>query len=371
MHQIQMKEVRRAAALVYGPELHHLDHLAPISNLLGIPLIVTEEELSELAHQFYPSFEVLLYDYQQLGQSLVQNYEVIFTTLPRDLFEEIFFFAQRFLHKRLHTIWSPHGNSDKGHLTPFIEGLKKEEIALVYGKKMLDFLKQKGAFDQLKSYVITGNFRYSFYQRERAFYKKILTQRFSLGQKGRVFLYAPTWEDSEKSSSFFEALPHLATHLSQEDTLIVKPHPHLFHNFKTEQMILDYEERENVIFLKHFPPVYPLLDICDVYIGDMSSIGYDFLAFDRPMFFLNQGRRDPKTDPGLYLYRCGVEIRPERYGDIFKIIDFHLPTDKEDFSKIRKEVYDYTFGSEKKWEDLRKEIFRSFAFFPDPELDFL
>jgi teichoic acid glycerol-phosphate primase len=361
----------RAACLLYGPEMHHLDHLAPLSCLLKIPLIVTEAEIFQSARDFYPHIEVISYDYMQLGNSLVQNFEAIITTLPRPLFEEIFFFAQRFNHKRLHTLWCPHGNSDKGYLTPFMEGLVQEEIALVYGQKMIDFLKDRKAFDQLKGYVLVDNFRYSFYQREKDFYKKMIEKELRFSRGDTLYLYAPTWNDSEKSSSFFEALPHLIAQLPDNDRLIVKPHPHLVNDFKAEHLMMTYEDKKNVLFLKHFPPIYPLLGSIDVYIGDMSSIGYDFLKFNKPMFFLNQNRRDPVKDPGLYLYRCGVEIRPEHYGAIYELIDFHLPSDREEFSKIRQEVYAYTFGKEKNGEELRKEIFNSFSLFPDPELDFL
>jgi teichoic acid glycerol-phosphate primase len=366
-----MAQRRKAACLIYGPQLHHLDHLAPLSCLMGAPLIVTEDELFAFARNFYPHLETIFYDYEQLGGGLVQHFDVIITTLPRPLFDEIFFFAQRLYHKRLHTIWCPHGNSDKGHLSPFMEGLNTEEIALLYGEKMLDFLKQKGSFTNLKGFVFIDNFRHTFYRREKAFYQKIVEEQITLSRGRRLFLYAPTWDDSEKSSSFFEALPPLMTHLSPEDRLIVKLHPLLAQDLKAEKLIWDYEEKKNVLFLKHFPPVYPLLDLVDAYIGDMSSIGYDFLTFDKPMFFLNQNRRDSKKDLGLYLYRCGIEIRPERYDDIFKLIEFYLPTDAEDFSKIRKEVYAYTFGQEKQWEALKEEIYKSFDLLPDPELDFL
>lgn len=362
---------RKSAALIYGLEIHHLDHLAVICKLLDIPLIVTEEKIANLAREYYPHLEIKYYEYTIVAESTVKDYDVIFTCLPKALFEEIFFFAQRFLHKKLHTVWVPHGNSDKGHLVPFMEGLNKEEIALVYGQKMIDFLKQKGVLNQLLAHVVIGNLRYTFYLREKKFFEITAAREISLPETGTTFLYAPTWMDSEKSSSFFTACPAIINALADLDFLIIKPHPHLFEDPRTEEIIEKYENRKNVLFLKEFPPIFPLLDIVDVYIGDLSSIGYDFLAFNRPMFFLNETKRDAKTDQGLYLFRCGVEILPEQYKDIFKIINIHVPTDKQTFSKVRKEVYNYTFGEDKEWDTVREEILQSFDVLPDPELDFL
>jgi teichoic acid glycerol-phosphate primase len=361
--------MKKAAGLLYGPEEHHLDHLAVVCLLMEIPLIVTEDTILALAKEFYPRLQVIHWDYSEVAERTNQNYDLVFTALPRVLIEEIFFFSERFLQKRIHSIWCPHGNSDKGHKTPFIEGLKKEEIALIYGNKMLRFIQLKGAFDQLKATIFTGNFRYTFYKKEKEFYKNVLSRIVKETQKS--ILYAPTWQDSEKNSSFFSATPILIDLLPEEYSLIIKLHPHLNEDTRTLRILAHYENHPRVQFINHFPPVYPLLDSAEIYIGDMSSIGYDFLAFNKPMFFLNEGERDAKSDPGLYLYRCGVEITPKHYPEIYKLIQYHLPADKEDFSAIRKQVYEDTFGKEKDWKALRLEIENSYHLLPDPDLDFL
>lgn len=367
--------MERAAGLIYGPESHHLDHLAPLSLLMQIPLIATEEEIADDARRYYPGLQVEFLDYLHVAQKIVEDYDIIFSCLPRDLFDEVFFFAQKLLRKKIHTIWAPHGNSDKGHLGPFMEGLKKEEVALVYGKKMIDFLMKKHVLNLLKAYVITGNFRYTYYVKNKSFYDAIVSEEIAqrLKKDVRTILYAPTWQDCEKSSSFFSACPILIENLPEEYSLIVKLHPNLLlqNGIKTEEVIWKYEDRPNVLFLTDFPPVYPLLDFVDLYIGDMSSIGYDFLAFNKPMFFLNQNKRSSKEDPGLYLYRCGIEVHPEQYPEIYKLIDRHLPSDTSTFSSIRKEVYEYTFGKEKKWDDLREEIRKTYSLFSDTNIEFM
>lgn len=342
---------KRSAALIYGPELHHLDHLAPICLLLNIPLIVTEQELADLAKHYYPSITVTLLDYLSIGEALVKNFEVIFYSMPRALFDELFFFTQKFHHKPLQTVWCPHGNSDKGQQTYFMEALNQERMALLYGQKMIDFLKQKNAFDNLKSYVVTGNFRSTFYKREKPFYDGLVRQEIlkKLPQAKQTFLYAPTWQDYEKSTSFFSACAPIIDHIDDETNLLIKLHPNLCIQYKhqIDEIVTSYQKKKNVLFLSEFPPIYPLLNIADVYIGDMSSIGYDFLTFNRPLVFLNQNERE-----GIPLFQCGITIKPAQYPDICRLIDFET----RDFTSIRQEVYNHTFGPEKEWDALKREI---------------
>jgi len=364
----------RAAGLIYGPEPHHLDHLAPLCCLLQIPLIVTEESILEQAEQFYPELEAKCVSYHSISDALVKNFEVIFHCSIRDLFDEIFFFAQKFNNKKLHTIWCPHGNSDKGHSTFYMEALGKEEVALVYGQKMIDFFKEKGVFDNLKAHAIVDNYRYSYYLKHKTFYDELVKNKIGrqLPVRKKKILYAPTWDDVEKSSSFYDATASLIERLPESFNLIIKLHPNLRLKdpFGVDKFLLAYEDRIQILFIEDFSPVYPLLNFVDIYIGDASSIGYDFLAFNKPMLLLNQNNRDSEKDPGLYLFKCGIEIRKDQYHDIYKILTAYLPSDISYFSDVRKNVYEYTFGKEKNEIDLKAEIEALYKVFPEKDLNF-
>ena len=365
---------KRAAGLIYGPESHHLDHLAPLCEILEIPLIVTEESIALAADRYYPNLEVISSDYLGVGQDLVSDFEIIFYSMPRILFDEAFFFAQKMAQKKIHTIWIPHGNSDKGNNIPYMEALHREEAALVYGEQMIEFFKRKGVFNQLKNHVVTGNFRYAYYLQNKGFYDALAEREVfrRLPESEKTLLYAPTWQDYEKSSSFFDATTPLIENLPSNWNLIIKLHPNLLlqEEFKIDAFIQKYEGHPRVLFLTDFPPIYPLLNQIDIYIGDMSSIGYDFLSFDRPLFFLNQNARDPSTDLGLYLFRCGVEIPPEKYGQIHQVIQHFLQFEVRDFSKIRQEVYNHAFSLPKDLKTLRQEITSYYATLPDDDLNF-
>lgn len=76
------------------------------------------------------------------------------------------------------------------------------------------------------------------------------------------------------------------------------------------------------------------------------------------MFFLNSARRDPKTDKGLYLYRCGTVIEAEDFGNIFSIIE---KSDGAPYKRIQEEVYGHVFGkSDNTKEKIKESYERSF-----------
>lgn len=370
----KMQYSKKCAGLILGDMPHHLDHIAPLCRLLNIPLFATEAAIAKDARLFYPGIEVIEVEYLHASEFLVSHFDIIFYSMPRDLFDEVFFFAQKLLQKKIHTVWCPHGNSDKGHNVFFMEALRKEEIALVYGKQMIDFLKKKKAFDQLKQYVLVGNYRYEFYKSQKNYYDNLIEREIlrKLPPSKRCILYAPTWKDYELSSSFVDAMPHLASKIPPDINLIVKLHPNLL---KQNDLIIDeiidrYRSHPHILFITDFPPIYPLLNIADVYLGDMSSIGYDYLAFDRPMFFLNQNARDSQLDPGLYLFRCGIEIKKENYPEIYQKIDNFFNFELRSFSQIRKDVYNYAFGQPKSLEAIKKEISEALSIFSESDLNF-
>ena len=331
----------QAAGLIYGLQEHHLDHIAPMAILMGIPLIVTEAYLEELALKYYPQLVTFCFDYPEIGEKLVQEFDVIISSMPRDLFDQIVFVAENLRQKRVLNIWCPHGNSDKGYASYFMEGLQKEEIALVYGQKMIDFMIQKKVYSQLYAAIVVGNYRYDHYQMCAPFYDSLIQKEIASKLKKGIptVLYAPTWDDAENSSSFQGAIDLLIENVPNTWNLIVKPHPNTLEKMGDPDR---WADKENILIIKDFPSIYPLLNFVDVYLGDFSSIGYDFLTFQKPMFFLNLNRRDPNTDKGLYLYRCGTVIEPENFEKVFSIIE---KSDASRYKKIQEEVYAHVFGN--------------------------
>jgi len=310
------------AGLIYDDSRHYIDHLAPFCALLNWPLIVCEPTVAALARAYYPDLEVKeipLWDLQ------LPSHIVTCDPLPM--------FQAAFPTQTCKTLWLPHGNSDKGWKGPFFEGLG--EIAFVYGQKMIDFMRAKNGSPQT---LRVGNFRWHYFLKHQAFYQKMT---LPLKKSSKNILYAPTWEDSENNGSFWKAFPILADHFPKECHLLVKLHPNTLWTFaaEVEMLIGRYAKGKNIFFLPEIPPIYPILAQCDAYIGDMSSIGYDFLTFDRPMYFFNANQELP-------LHRCGAAIEPKHFAF----------SHQDPFSEIRKATYDYTFDPAPNWNQLKEQI---------------
>ena len=345
----------RMVAILTGPDTY-LDHVGVLSQILQIPLIVTEEETFLSAKEFYPGLDIHYMEMADLSlHFLAENFEVIFQS-GKFWNVELKALIELLYRKKLRFVFCPHGNSDKGFS---LANHTPQDLSLVYGEHMLSLLKNTGALDHISQICATGNYRLPFYSNHKEFYdclaKKRLGNKLNLSQK--TILYAPTWQDGENPSSFFSSCEKIISALEGDYNLIIKIHPFLeqFHPAETFAVLSQFENRQGTIFLTKFPAIYPVLALSDIYIGDFSSIGYDFLAFDKPLFFL--GDVTKKNTPGYFLHQCGIQIPPIENVDLKAFLQQHMSECENVYRAKRKEIYEYAFGEEKNFEVLREEIF--------------
>lgn len=333
------------AAGVITDRAHLLDHLGVLCGLLDIPLLVTDEKTFAHSQRYYPHTKVSLLSALDLSyEYLASHFDLLFTS-DKQWTDSLYPLFQALFRKEMRFVYCPHGNSDKGHsLTPH-SAHPFYDLHLVYGNHMSDHLKNTGASQQIRRQIETGNFRYSFYRNQKAFYDALAEEEIfsSLDPSKKNILYAPTWQDGENASSFFEACPLLIEQLPDSFNLLIKLHPLLAERNpgETHQILAQYENHRDVTFIDSFPPIYPLLARSDIYIGDFSSIGYDFLAFDKPLFFLKNANKESP------LRKCGMEIPPSEKNSIYDFLLTHLADNQTYFSPIRQRTYHYVFGEEK------------------------
>ena len=360
---IPIKE-KPAAGINPISQTHFTDHLAVICYIMNIPLIFLDPSDHTLAQHYYPGLNAQYVEYDNFSpEYLVSNYEVLFMS---DMWDNKSFhakFAQLEMKygKEMRHIFCPHGFSDKGF---YLKLAAQEDIVLTYGQNMLDQLEHHNVLHHMKNIVITGNYRYTYYKEHQQFYDDLVTNEVlkKFIKEQPVILYAPTWSDFEDSTTFFDCCSEIIGNLPSSYNMIVKLHPRLELDDagKYFSIIGKYERKPNLVFLKDFPPGFPQLAHTDIYLGDMSSIGYDFLKFNKPMFFLNKNNRDAETDRGLYLFRCGTEIKADGFNNIYKIIEDELKHDHKKFTKIRNEIYEYTFGNEIPFSKIKNEIIEAY-----------
>jgi len=344
----------KACVINQSSHIHFYDHLCPFAVVMDIPSLFMEEDDRERCARYYPGLKTDIIEFQDFNpEFLIQNFDVIMMSdlWDRDVFNEKFRDLEKQYKKTLKHVHVPHGFSDKVF---YIRKMANEDITLVYGQNMLDLLKEEGVFERLNKYVISGNYRYTYYKQNKEHLDRLAKDEVlgDLDPSKKTILYAPTWLDLEESTTFFDAHAQVIDKVPDEYNLIVKLHPRLELDDTVGfyEIMGKYAQRKNIIFVTAFPMIYPLLAKTDIYIGDMSSIGYDFLPFNKPMFFINKGG---KVDRRTFLYQCGTVVE-----DLDNLYSFVEKT-KDTFSEKRLWMNEYTFGKERSFEEIREDVFKT------------
>jgi hypothetical protein len=234
-------------AIHTGPA-HYLDHLGVLCIELGLTLLVTEETTYQASKQFYPQLDCKLIDLHALSLDyLADNFDVIFESGHRWALELLPLFELMF-QKKMRIVYCPHGNSDKGYSQ---QPLPKD-ISLVYGSHMMDLLKKTRSLDKLNGAVLSGNYRYQYYLKNREFYDELLKNELGdrLDPSKKTIFYAPTWPDGENSSSFLTCANRVLEEVGQFYNIIVRWHPFIddLHPVETHQIRGKYEDKQGIVF---------------------------------------------------------------------------------------------------------------------------
>lgn len=330
----------KGIGILPGNNLSYMDHLVPLCQVIEVPILVTDPWMKELIEIYYPPMEVRLAETEDfLLDPFLKGYEVFFYV---DFFRQshgVFQFKEYLCRQKGRSVMSLHGNPDKYRDIYWIEKLCDEDIVLAYGPQLLELMRQKNL---RKQPIICGNYRLEYYKTHAQFFQG----KIPFKKEKMTVLYAPTWASSARHTehrtqytSFLEVYDAVFKTLTREFQLIVKLHPHMV--LTMGERIEQIEEAyPHIYFLKDFPLIYPLLDQMDLYLGDYSSIGYDFLYFDRPLFFLETQERTP-------LHTCGMSIGKEDLPKLKDLSQTNFP---------RKKLYHETFGETKELKVLKKEI---------------
>ena len=322
---------------------------------MDVPVVTDEEYLAQVIKKYYPQVKPLyIPQHAQILEFLVHEYDVLFVSSANyrkdlsPLLEVIF-------RKKMQFWYCPHGNSDKP-----MKQFGQQNLSLIYGNQMEDRLKNQEILPKLDAYVKTSNYRFPFYWKYQDFYDKLAQEEVFSGfkKKQTTILYAPTWQDLESSSSLFDVGLPLVEQLPDSYNLIVKLHPWLEHHQPGYVNLIreKYQDRPNVVVLSLFPLVLPLLKRTDIYLGDFSSIGYDFLYFNRPMFFFDAEKRtDKEREASNFLHSCGIQIPESAYNNIYSFIKQNLDQ-QEEIKEKRSKLYRYTFGEDRDFDEIRKEL---------------
>jgi hypothetical protein len=315
-----------------GP--HYLDHLGVLCAGLEIPLIVSERETFKAAQEFYPDLLIVYRDLPDLSLDfLAERADVIF--------ESGHYFALELrplwemLHgKKMRVVYCPHGNSDKN------PGNIEKDISLFYGEHMKSLLGK-----EITKTVRSGNYRSLYYQKHQRQLDKQLSSL--LFQDRQTVFYAPTYD-----ASSFSDTARIIEEIAPFYNLWIRWHPFLSELYpaESEKMKALCNKTPNVTDLSSFHSIYPILNTVDFYLGDASSIGYDFLTFNKPLFFL--GHHEGK------IYECGTHLKEsEHWGETIATFQ-----DDKVWAEKRKKLSERVFGKQKSFKEIREELKQALSY---------
>ena len=273
--------VSKSVGVVPGPRTSFLDHLIPICHLMDIPIHCSDSWVETCAHNFYPKTNVI--------SGHLSPFDTYYVVEPCRLHEKSIQFDHFFKKGKATTVAGFHGNPDKFRKDFWIERYVNEDFILIYGDQLVDYFKEKGVWNRLKNVVRIGNLRYAFYTQHKTFFDKVCRPYLFPDRKKQTIFWAPTWSFGHTcdDSPFFDICKEVFNTIPSDYQMLVKLHPYTFRLFpeKVAQLKQTYEQ---VCFIDEIPLVYPFLNQADIFLGDYSSVAYDFLAFNRPLFFLSK-----------------------------------------------------------------------------------
>ncbi len=326
----------RGIGVLTGMRMSYVDHLTPLCQQMGIPLLVTDPWIKQLIEQYYPPMELIEFDPDNhCLDPVLKDYDYCVYAEPYRKASGAFQFAEYYASRPSRSIYTLHGNSEKCFDIFWFERLVDEDVVMVYGKQMLNFFEQKKI--PLKQVVECGNYRASFYEQHRVFLAQKMEPHLFEKQL-TTLLYAPTWTCENRMTELRKDYSPVETvyekvleNIPEDFQVFVKLHPnHVFlQPEQTDAIKKRYQGHAQIRFVDDVPLIYPLLEHVDLYVGDFSSIGYDFLYFNRPLFFLTEGK---KTD----LSQCGMQIED----DLWKVVRQKQNALKQE----RERVYKLAFG---------------------------
>ncbi|NJM77076.1 MAG: hypothetical protein HC852_16425 [Acaryochloridaceae cyanobacterium RU_4_10] len=149
----------------------------------------------------------------------------------------------------------------------------------------------------------------------------------------KTIIYCPTWrkEDISSIEIFLNDLD-VIDRLTQDYNLIVKPHPNIFNPDRQfyDQSIVDRLHQIPNIKLIQSGNVMPWFAQADLFIGDISAAGYEWLYYNKPMVFLNPQpsilQASADVTSMTYLWQCGDVC--DEMGQLKQLVDKNIECDR-------------------------------------------
>jgi hypothetical protein len=252
--------------LIYGSRFEDIDHMAPLMEILGLPLFVTDEKILEIIRTFYPAVNVQIYAPPLLGKALLKEGNTLISCLLTTKIRRLFGLEEMMEKRALHTVFVPHGYAQED----LSRGILGEKHILVLGKKMVDLLYSLTTMYNFKTLVSIGNYRYLYFKKHQTFMEEKIERPFSFAKEHKALFFPTNLEDPSH-------IAFLRDHLKEGWKLFVKYHAKTFNDL-FDRAIHSEEKLDT-------PYVYPYLEKGSLFVVEDSNAVYDALFFNTPTFF--------------------------------------------------------------------------------------
>lgn len=239
-------------------------------------------------------------------------------------------------------IYTNHGTGDGEY--GFGSGLRSMDMILVAGEKMRSQIENQPIFRNGLPFEIVevGYPKFDFLNVD-IFGKELNCPKIFENDKP-VLLYNPHWMEELNSFNIFGSSLIKWVEKTGRYNMIVNPHP-LFWRFnrKNSKYLRNINNSKNVYVNqdKLIAADMSLMHTADVYVGDVSSSVYEWLKFDRPILFLNNGVEDWESNPHYSMWSFGPVASDVNE---MKGILINLSEMEQDFVPLRKAAYLRTFN---------------------------
>lgn len=329
----------RTAGCAVAWHAHHLEHLAPVAALMGVPVLMSDAPGHFAAARSYPGLEV-----RWIAGGIGPGAIDAGLAAAKALAPRVVYLSDLYPRERLarglggehapRVVYVPHGFSEKRQA--WAAGTADQDVALLPGPLAVEQLHAMGVGERLPPIVYSGALRRRAYVGHRAFFDARAAERGLVAwTSGPTVLYAPTWSDAIGSSSFLAAFSGMAAGLPDGWRLVLKLHPHAEAQAPLVDRLVALAARPGIVVLRNESLVFPWLERADAYVGDMSSLAYDYLAYDRPMVFLNRAAGSAADASGSRLFACGAVLGPERYAEAYATVEAIRANDRARYGRLR------------------------------------
>jgi len=186
----------RGVIISHMDVIEFYDHLVPLSGILDVPILVTEDSPSlKLLETYYPELQLKVLGYEEYNaKNLVETYDYLIFSCNVRKADEFLVEQEKLQGKTLCKIFCPHGFSDK---TYYWQNYTNKDLTFVYGQNMLDTIAEVGIKLKDDRTIPVGNYRYEYFKKHKNHQKKIFNELISKGMdpSKKTVLYVPTWDD--------------------------------------------------------------------------------------------------------------------------------------------------------------------------------